>query len=267
MLGGAFGAAADGRASSELAEARIGTRRPRRRVSRLERRLLVVRPHGRKPLPPPLAAYRCRFRSRLATWPDAGARRRQSPLPADDTRHCTTARRFGLPPVSARWKRQLLETRTVLVTDKGKSRASVGVTTIAGIKGFWWIQKGALPVMRDFADQVPKIPQRYSWNPNPSSAIQPFASSCSSSRRTLSRARCRTDSGNGADAACLHKPTVSRSPLTTAAHRSQIWQCCSIASHAEASSSPSRKAEMPARIARHSGLVDSVMHPPGVDAT
>src|SRR4029450_2026587 len=109
MLGGAFAAAADGRTPSELAEGRIGTRRPRRHVARLERRLLVVRPHGRMPLPPP-AAYSCRFRSPLAPWPDAGARRRQSPLPADDTRHCTTARRFGLPPVSARWKRQLLET-------------------------------------------------------------------------------------------------------------------------------------------------------------
>ena len=107
----ACAAGADGRTSSELAEARIGTRRPRRRVARLERRLLVVRPHGRMPLPPPLAACSCRFRSRLATWPDAGARRRQSPSPADDTRRCTTARRFGLPPVSARWKRQLLETR------------------------------------------------------------------------------------------------------------------------------------------------------------
>jgi hypothetical protein len=110
MLGGAFAAAADGRALSELAEARIGTRRPRRRVARLEL-LLVVRPHGRMPLPPPPPACSCRFRSGLATWPDAGVRRRHSPLPADDTRRCITARRFGLPPVSARWKRQLLETR------------------------------------------------------------------------------------------------------------------------------------------------------------
>ena len=111
MLGAAFAAVADGRTSSDLAEARIGTRRPRRRVARLARRLLVERPHGRMPLLPPPAACSCRFRSRLATWPDTGARRRQSSPPADDTRRCTTARRFGLPPGSARWKRQLLETR------------------------------------------------------------------------------------------------------------------------------------------------------------
>jgi hypothetical protein len=122
MLEGAFAAAADGQTTSERAEARIGTRRPRRPVAHLARMLLVGRPHGRMPLPPPLAAYSCRLRSRLATGPDAGARRRRSPPPADDTRRCTTARRFGLLPVSARWKRQRLETRGA--RDRYKARAA-----------------------------------------------------------------------------------------------------------------------------------------------
>ena len=135
MLEGAFGAATDGRASSDLAEARIGTRRPRRRVARLERRVLV-RPHGRMPVPRPLAAYSCRFRSRLATWPGAGARRRQSPLPADDTRHCTTARRFGLPPVSARWKRQLLETRQCSSQIKARAAPALGSRRWQESRGF-----------------------------------------------------------------------------------------------------------------------------------
>ena len=151
MLGRAFAAAADGRTSSELAEARIGTRRPRRRVARLERRLLVVRPHGRMPLPPPRAAYSCRFRPRSATWPEAGARRRQSPLPADDTRHCTTARRFGLPPVSARWKRQLLETRKCSSQIEARAAPALGSRRWQESRDFCWIEQDASPDMRDFA--------------------------------------------------------------------------------------------------------------------
>ena len=110
MLGGAFAAGADGQTTSERAAARIGTRRARRRIAQPARMLLVVRPHGRMLLPPPPAAYTCRLRSRLATEPDAGARRRWPPPRADDTRRCTTARRFGPLPVSARSKGQRLET-------------------------------------------------------------------------------------------------------------------------------------------------------------
>ena len=145
MLGEAFPAAADGRTSSVLAEARIETRRPRRRVARLEL-LLVVRPHGGMPSPPPLAACSCRFRSCLATWADAGARGRQSPPPADDTRRCTTARRFGLPPLSARWKRPLLETRECSRCDEGKSCASKSKERSKEILGF-----GAGQLLRDEA--------------------------------------------------------------------------------------------------------------------
>jgi hypothetical protein len=68
----------------------------------------------------------------------------------------------------------------------------------------------------------------------------------------LSRARCRTDPGNGTVPALRHKPIVRLNPSTTGAQRSHSAQCASIAAHDVASSSPSRKAEMFARIAAHS---------------
>ena len=66
----------------------------------------------------------------------------------------------------------------------------------------------------------------------------------SRSRRTLSRARCRTASGSGAVAAWRQRPTVSRRPLTNPAQLAHSWQCRSMASHAVVSSSPSRYPEM-----------------------
>ncbi|SRR6266508_248682 len=79
--------------------------------------------------------------------------------------------------------------------------------------------------------------------------VQPFSNSRSSSRRTLSRARCRTASGNGAEPASRHSPTVTRKPSTTAAQPGQRWQCSAMAWHAVLSSSPSKYAEIFARIA------------------
>ena len=158
MLGGAFAAAADGRTSSELAEPRIGTRRPRRRVARVEL-LLVVRPHGRMRLPRPLAACSCRFRSRSVTWPDAGTRRRHLPPLADDTRHCTTARRLALPPVSARWKRQLLETREC--SPRIKARAAPARARVDRKKPLDLGRASGFEMRRlaEFRRWAPKIPQ------------------------------------------------------------------------------------------------------------
>ena len=58
--------------------------------------------------------------------------------------------------------------------------------------------------------------------------VQRTVCSLSSSRRTLSRARCRIASGSGTEAACRHSPTVSRKPVTTAAQGVQVWQCRSM---------------------------------------
>ena len=56
---------------------------------------------------------------------------------------------------------------SVLATDKRKSCASVEGHDDGRNQGvLWGIQKGASPDMRDFADLVPKIPQRPSWKTN-----------------------------------------------------------------------------------------------------
>ena len=73
----------------------------------------------------------------------------------------------------------------------------------------------------------------------------------SRSRRTLSRARCRTASGSGAVAAWRQRPTVSRRPLTNPAQLAHSWQCRSMASHAVVSSSLSRYPEMCASTSLH----------------
>ena len=120
--------------------------------------LLVVHPHRRMPSPLPLATGSCRFRSRLATWPDAGARSRQSPLRRMTPDAAQQSGVLPLPPVSARWKRQLRETRECAPTLRARAAPAVRVAGGKEILEIPWVGSSQAERPAGFRQRLPKIP-------------------------------------------------------------------------------------------------------------
>ena len=145
----------------DLAQTRpveAGTGTGRQPCPRPNPRQLGAHLRGRAQSVRPQSGRSSRFRSRLETSWGPGVRRRCSRSAPDDTRRCTATRRSVLTSVSARSKRELLGTRRCSPLPVARCTPHNRLNTLRKPACFDGSRQRLPPRLRNFADEVPKIP-------------------------------------------------------------------------------------------------------------